>query len=153
MLSKTVDDSRTEQVQIILPQHVNSSFRLFGGQMMSWVDVVAAVVARRHSGSHVITAAVERLDFLEPASLDDILLLKGHITYAGKTSMEVCVDSFVEGLDGTRKLVNRAYLTMVAVGKDGKPTEVPPLELRSELEHKEAAEALMRKSARSPKNA
>lgn len=148
---KTVAESRTEQAQILLPMYVNSDFRLFGGQLMAWVDVVAGVVARRHSGSSVTTAAVERLDFLEPAVLDDTLVLVGHITYAGRTSMEVCVDTFVEGHNeqsGHRKLVNRAYLTMVAIDKQGKPTQVPELILTTDEERREYAEALERRKHR-----
>lgn len=134
--TRTVADSRVEQVHIILPGDVNAAFQLFGGLLMQWIDVVAAVVARRHSGSRVITAAVDHLEFLAPAQLNDVVVLLGRMTYAGRTSMEVCVETFVEQIDfgGARKLVNRAFVTMVALDQDRNPTVVPKLLPQSDQE-------------------
>ena len=73
--AKTVAQSRTEQVHIIMPLHLNQSFRVFGGQLMQWIDVVAGVVARRHCGCEVTTAAVDHLVFEAPACLNDIIVL------------------------------------------------------------------------------
>ncbi len=127
--AKSVAHSRAEQVHIIMPMDVNASFQLFGGLLMQWIDVVAAVVARRHCGCEVITAAVDHLEFLASAGLNDVLLLLGRMTYAGRTSMEVCVETFVEQPEngGTRQLVNRAYVTMVALDQQRKPAVVPRL--------------------------
>ncbi|MBE5780506.1 MAG: acyl-CoA thioesterase [Clostridiales bacterium] len=136
-LSKKVADSRTEQSQIIMPGHINGMGRLFGGQMMEWIDVVAGVTARRHSNCDVTTAAVDQLLFEAPAYVNDTLILIGEVTYVGNSSMEVRVDSFVESLKGNRKMVNRAYLVMVAIGQDGKPTRVPRLELITKEEQLE----------------
>ncbi len=146
--SHPVSYSRTQQVQIVLPMYVNSTFRLFGGKLMEWIDVVAAVVARRHSGSHVTTASVENLSFLAPARLDDIVVLDGRVTYVGRTSMEVRVDTYVEQLSGERQLVNTAYLTMVALDMAGKPTQVPALELQTEEEKRAYAEGKARREMR-----
>lgn len=133
---KRVSQSRTEQVHIIMPGDVNSSFRLFGGLLMQWIDVVAAVVARRHADREVLTAAVDHLSFLKPANLNDIVTLCGRVTYVGNTSMEICVETYVERPERNkqRALVNRAYLTMVALDEDGKPTRVPRLALETEQE-------------------
>lgn len=133
---KSVDESRTEQVHIVMPGDVNSSFHLFGGLLMQWIDVVAAVVARRHANREVLTAAVDHLSFLKPAHLDDIVTLCGRVTYVGTTSMEICVDTYVERPErnAQRALVNRAYLTMVALDENRKPTPVPRLLLESEQE-------------------
>lgn len=146
--AKTVAESRTEMIQLVLPMYVNSSFRLFGGQLMQWIDVVAAVVARRHSGCKVTTAAVEQLDFQAPAELDDMVVLRGRITYVGRTSMEVCVDTYVEALGGERRQVNRALLTLVALGADKRPTEVPALRLETDEERADYAAGQARKMAR-----
>ncbi len=146
--SHPVSYSRTQQVQIVLPMYVNSTFRLFGGKLMEWIDVVAAVVARRHSGSHVTTASVENLSFLAPARLDDIVVLDGRVTYVGRTSMEVRVDTYVEQLSSERQLVNTAYLTMVALDMAGKPTQVPALELQTEEEQRAYAEGKARREMR-----
>ena len=86
-----------------------------------------AVVARRHSQQNVTTLIVDHLHFKRPAFEGCTMLLTGRITYTGCTSMEVRVDSYVESLDGTRELVNSAYLVRVALDESGRPTPVPPL--------------------------
>lgn len=124
---KRVEESITEHTQIIMPQHINGTERLFGGMLMQWIDVVAGVVARRHSQCNVITAAIDNLQFKEGAQVNDTVVLIGKITYVGNSSMEVRVDTYVEELNGMRKPINRAYLVMVALGSDGKPIRVPRL--------------------------
>lgn len=137
MEAKHVSDSLTEQVQIIMPSHCNGAERLFGGQLVEWIDVVASVVARRHSGCNVTTAAIDNLQFKQGAFINNTLVLIGRITYIGTTSMEVRVDTYVEDLTGIRKVVNRAYLVMVAINEEGLPTEVPKLLLETESERAE----------------
>ena len=141
-------DSYTEQVQIIMPQHVNGAHRLFGGQLMAWIDVVAGVAARRHSGRTVTTASVDELSFLNPANLDDMVVLAARVTYVGRTSMEVRVDTYVERPDGRRDPVNRAYLVLVALDESGKPTEVPDLAVETEEERAEWADGERRRLLR-----
>lgn len=137
MEPKRVADSLTEQIQILMPIHINGTDRLFGGQLVQWIDVVAAVVARRHSERNVITAAIDNLQFKSGAYINNTLVLIGRITYVGKTSMEVRVDTYVEDLTGMRKVVNRAYLVMVALDESGIPTEVPKILIESESERAE----------------
>lgn len=146
--AKTVSASRTEQAQILLFDTMNGQKRLFGGRLMEWIDVVAAVVARRHSGYNVTTAAVDNLQFTSPAYVNDTVILSGYITYAGKTSMEVCVRTFVENLDGTRREINKAYLVMVAIDENGKPVSVPAVIPETEDEIREYSEALKRREYR-----
>ena len=124
---KTAAESRTEQIQILMPQHINGCKRLFGGVLMEWIDVVACAVARRHSHSEVTTASVDNLQFKAPAYVNSTVILIGAITYVGTTSMEVRVDTFVEALTGERQLVNRAYVVMVALDENEQPTKVPRL--------------------------
>ncbi len=139
---RTVAHSRAEQVHIILPGDVNASFQLFGGLLMQWIDIVAAVVARKHCSCQVITAAVDHLEFLAPARLNDVVVLLGRMTYAGRTSMEVCVETFVEQMEngGKRQRVNQAFVTMVALDHDRRPTVVPRLlpETQQEIDDYEA---------------
>jgi acyl-CoA hydrolase len=137
MEAKHVSDSLTEQVQIIMPSHINGADRLFGGQLVEWIDVVASVVARRHSGCNVTTAAIDNLQFKQAAFINNTLVLVGRITYVGSTSMEIRVDTYVEDLSGMRKVVNRAYLVMVAINDDGLPAKVPKLILETEAERAE----------------
>lgn len=120
-------DSRTEQVHIITQSDINGFDRLFGGALMAWIDILAAVVARRHSECNVTTVFVDTLEFRAPARVNDTIYMTGKITYAGKTSMEVCVKTFVEELSGERKLINVAYLILVALDEEENPAEVPEL--------------------------
>lgn len=117
---------RTTQVQIVMPCHVNGVHRLFGGQLMEWIDVVAAVEARRHAGADVTLAAVDPLEFLAPVHVNDMVVIQAEVTWTGRTSLEVGVETFVEHLDGSRQLVNRAHLVFVAVDDRGQPVPVPP---------------------------
>lgn len=125
--AKRVSDSEIEQVQPVFKAHLNSQNRLFGGQLVAWIDIVAGAVARRHCNRNVTTAVIDSLQFKEPVFPDDVVVLYGRMTYVGRTSMEVRVDSYVEALDGNRKLVNTAYLVLVALDENGKPTPVPRL--------------------------
>ena len=130
----------TEQIQIVMPAHVNGVYRLFGGQLMAWIDVVASVAARRHCGLQVITAVVDGLDFLSPVYLNDLLVIQASVTWTGNTSMEVQVKTFVEQAEGHRDLVNLAYLVMVAVDQSNQPAAVKPF-LPQTQEQKEQWEA------------
>ena len=131
---RRVADSAVTQTQIVLSSHINGAGRLFGGQLMEWIDIVAGVVARRHSHCTQTTASVDNLQFKEAVRLNDTLILLGKITYVGHTSMEVQVDSYVEDLDGTRKLVKTAFFVMVALDEKDHPVQVPGLILETEEE-------------------
>lgn len=148
MNEKTVDYSRTEHVQILTQSTLNGYKRLFGGRLMEWIDIVAAVVARRHSGRNVTTAFIDSLSFEGPAYANETLVLKGHITYTGKTSMEVCVKTYVESLGSELSLINTAYVVMVALDENDKPTPVPRLILQTDEEKAEWSRALKRKELR-----
>ena len=147
-LFKKVSDSKTEQVHILMYEHINGEGRLFGGRLMEWIDVVAGVVARRHAGMTITTVTVDRLEFLAPAYLGDTIVLDGRITYVGNTSMEVRVDTYVEKLSGEKERINRAYLVMVGLGKDDRPARVPRLTLETDEERAEWDAAVCRKENR-----
>ena len=148
MAGKHVSESYTEQVQILSQSTLNGYNRLFGGQLMQWIDVVAAVVARRHSGCNVTTASVDNLRFEGPAYANDTIVLCGYITYTGRTSLEVCVRTYVEELSGLKRLINVAYLVMVALNAEERPTEVPKLVVESEAEKREWEAACERNAIR-----
>ncbi len=128
MRKKKPSESYTEQVQIVSQADLNGFSRLFGGRLMQWIDIAAAVCARRHSECNVITAMVDKLEFHAAAYANDILLLTAKVTYTGRTSMEVCVESFVEKGSGRRKLINRAFFIMVAMDKNEIPAPIPRLD-------------------------
>ena len=147
-MKKKASESYTEQVQLLTKASMNGYNRLFGGVLMEWIDVVAAIAARRHSGKNVTTAVVDRLEFKAPAHTNECLVLRAKITYAGKTSMEVCVKTYIEGLNGERELINKAYLVMVALDENELPTEVPELVLETEAEMREWEAAKRRNKLR-----
>ena len=134
-ISKTVDDSRVETVHLVRPNHLNGANRLFGGILMQWIDEVAGIVAKRHSMSNVTTASVDNLTFLHGAYQNDMVVIKGKMTWVGSTSMEVCVDTYVESPNGERHRINNAHFMMVALDENDKPMKVPGLILKTEDEH------------------
>ncbi|MBR5258282.1 MAG: acyl-CoA thioesterase [Clostridia bacterium] len=140
----------TTSVQIVLPQHCNGykKPRLFGGQLMAWIDITGAVAARRYTQKAVTTVCIDNLNFMNPAYLNDTVVLEARVTWTGRTSLEVRVDSYVEQLDGIRKCVNRAYLVFVALDNDDKPSEVPPFNPETDEEKQEYAQALVRREIR-----
>ncbi len=146
--TKRVEDSQSEIVQLVLAQHINGYNRLFGGQLVAWIDILAGVVARRHSNRNVTTATIDNLQFKHPAHVNDVVVLIGKITYVGKTSMEVRVDTYIEDLAGDKELINTAYLVLVALDEREQPTEVPRLVLETDEEKAEWEAAEKRRQFR-----
>ncbi len=131
---KTVDDSRVETVHIVRPNHLNGANRLFGGILMQWIDEVAGIVAKRHAMTNVTTASVDNLTFLRGAYQNEMVVIKGKLTWVGNTSMEVCVDTYVEDLRGERIRINNAHFMMVALDENDKAVKVPKLVLQTDDE-------------------
>lgn len=122
---KTIEESRTEQIHLLRYENINGENRLFGGQLVSWIDEVGGIVAKRHTGINVTTASIDNLRFKEPAHLDDLIVIIGYITYVGNTSMEVRVDTYLEEKDGIRRPINRAYISLVGLDESGQPKQIP----------------------------
>ena len=141
---------KTTAVQIVMPQHCNGykNPRLFGGQMMAWIDVVGAVAARRYTQRAVTTVCIDNLTFLKPAYLNDTIVQEAVVTWTGNTSLEVRVDSMVERLDGSRELINRAYAVFVALDDQDRPAPVPPFVPETEEEKRIFQDAEIRKQFR-----
>ncbi len=147
-IKRTVSDSMVEQVYQVRPQHLNGASRLFGGQLMAWIDEVAGLVAVRHSKGDVVTASVDNLRFIRGAKQHDLIVLIGRMTYVGNSSMEVRVDTYIEDFEGIRRPINRAYLTEVAINKDGSPRKAPGLIIQNESERAEWLAGERRKQLR-----
>ncbi len=124
---KYVSASETESSHLLFPEDMNCYGRLFGGRLLQWMDETAGIVAKRHSESVVVTAAIDNLQFLHGAGEQDTIFMHGYLTYVGRTSMEVRVDTYCEMQDGKRFMINRAFFVMVAVDADGNPQPVPGL--------------------------
>ena len=145
---KKVEDSLTVQQYLICPAHINHYGRLFGGQLLKWIDELAGIVAIRHCGATVTTAAIDNLQFHAPAYSGDMIVLEGRVTYVGRTSMEVRVDTYREELNGARERINRAYIDMVSINCKGEPIEVPDLLIETEEQRLEYEAAQKRKQMR-----
>src|SRR5678809_1014853 len=119
----TPEQTRCVMTQIVMPMHTNGmSGVMFGGVMMQWIDVCAGVAAMRHAAGAVRAASIDRLDFLSPVRVGEIVILNAQVNYTGKTSMEVGCRVETEHMrSGTRRYVTKAYLTFVAVDGEGKP--------------------------------
>ena len=114
---------------------------------------VATVVARRHAHCNPTTASVDNLQFKEAVHLNNTLIIEGKLTYVGRTSMEVRVDTFVESLSGARKLVNTAYVVMVALDENEHPMEVPGLLVETDEEKAEWEAGVKRNDLRKHRRA
>jgi len=146
---KTVSRSQVVMTQLVLPSHTNSLDTIFGGTIMSWIDIAAAIVAQRHSGREVVTASIDKLDFIAPVKKGWVVNLKASINFISKSSMEIGVRVDAENPKTAEKFhTASAYLTFVALGSNGKPTEVPGLILETDEEKRRFENARLRREQR-----
>ena len=114
--------------EYVLPQHTNALGGVFGGQIMGWVDLCAAICAQRHSGRMAVTAFVDDLKFEQPVRVGEVVRLEARVTAAFRTSMEIeVVVQGEQAMTGRRWPCVTARLTFVAIDANGKPAPVPPL--------------------------
>ena len=139
----TPEASRCVMTQIVMPTHTNGAAGvMFGGVMMQWIDVCAGVAAMRHAGGSVVTASIDRLDFLGSVHVGEVVVLSAQVNFAHKTSMEVGVRVETEDMRSrARRYTTKAYLTFVAVDGHGRPLPVPPLELVTDEDRRRCADA------------
>lgn len=141
--------STTEMAEYVLPQHANVYGAVFGGQILAWIDLCAAVCAQRHSGRLCVTASVDDLLFKRPVLVGQVVLLCARLTATFRTSMEIEVTVWGEDtLSGERWPTVACLTTFVAVGEGGKPVPVPPLLLESDDDHAAQAAADERRRVR-----
>lgn len=125
---KTVCESRVEMAQVMFPVDANEAGNVHGGTIMKLIDTAAGIVALRHCRTNVVTASMDRLDFHEPVFDGELLILRASINYVGRTSMEVGVRVEAENLmTGQVRHTNSAYLTLVSLDENRKPTPVPKI--------------------------
>ena len=124
---KSAACSGSEFVQILRKANMNGADRLFGGHLITWMDEVAAVSARRYAEGPVTTACIENMRFLRPAHLNETLVVTGRVIYTGRTSMEVLVTAETEAYNGERTLIADAHFILVALDENEHPRAVAPL--------------------------
>src|SRR5215216_3097107 len=149
MIAKSPSDSETEMVQVVLPNDANPLGFILGGTVMHLIDIAGAIASHRHTRTLLVTAAVDGLQFLHPIKVGDLIILHARVTAAWHTSLEVEVEVFSEEtLTGLRRLTSRAYLTFVAIDRDGRRLPIPGLLLETEDEKRKAADADRRRAER-----
>jgi len=149
MAQHNVCDSRVEMTEIVLPNDTNPLGNCMGGRVMHFIDIAAAIAARRFARTTCVTAAVDQINFLRPVPMGSLLVLHGSVNFAGRTSMEIGVRVEIESTESReREHCASAYLTFVALDENGKPMVVPELVLDSEEDHRRHNEAQERRKHR-----
>nr|WP_253696790.1 acyl-CoA thioesterase [Bdellovibrio bacteriovorus] len=147
--AKPVSASQVIMTQLVLPSHTNSLGTIFGGTIMSWIDIAAAIAAQRHSNKEVVTASIDRLDFVAPVYKGWVVNLKASVNYTSRTSMEVGVRVDAENpKTGETFHTASAYCTFVALGSNGKPTEIPALTVETDDDRRRFEAAKTRREHR-----
>lgn len=146
---KSAHSSQCIMTQLVLPIHTNSIGTVFGGTVMSWIDIAGAIAAQRHSCCEVVTASIDQLNFIAPICAGWVVNLKASVNFTSKTSMEIGVRVEAEN-PKTAELFHTAsaYLTFVALGSDGRPKIVPGLDLKTDVEKRRFDAARKRRELR-----
>lgn len=145
----TVAATRVEMTQMVLPQFANALGNVFGGQIMAWIDICAAVAAQRHCRADVVTASFDAVHFIAPVKQGHIVILRSQVNAAFSTSVECGVlVTMGDPLTGVHRRAVKAYATFVPLDPHGKPQAVPPLLLDTDDDRRRAAAAAMRRTGR-----
>jgi acyl-CoA hydrolase len=149
LVTRTVAESQAERSEIVFPADTNALGNLFGGRLMQYIDLVGAVASSRHARAVTVTASMDHLDFVAPVHVGDMLILKASVNRAFRTSMEVGVKAMVEDVrEGRLKHVSSAYLTYVAVDRDGRAIAVPQVVPETEHQKRRFEDAGRRREMR-----
>ena len=146
----TPEQTRCVMTQIVMPMHTNGvAGVMFGGVMMQWIDVCAGVAAMRHAAGAVLTASIDRLDFLSPVHVGEVVVLQAQVNFTATTSMEVgCRVETDDIRTGTRRYVTKAYLTFVAIDERGRPRPIAPIEVAGDEDRRRHGDAEARRRER-----
>jgi acyl-CoA hydrolase len=146
---RPVCDSQSEMAEIVLPNDANPLAALLGGRLMHWIDLAGALAAHRHSRNFVVTASVDHIDFLVPVRVGDLVILRSSVNRVFQTSMEVGVKVFVEHyISNTSQHVGSAYLTFVAIDREGNRLKVAPVIPETEEQRRRYDDAGRRREIR-----
>ena len=148
-MKKTPKDSQVEMMEMVMPGHTNPQNTIFGGVVMSWIDIAAAMCAARHCNKPVVTVHVDDIDFRHPIKIGAHVSIKASLNYVGKSSMVIGTKvTSTNPYTGKTLVTTKAYLTFVALDEDGKPCIVPELELITEDDKRRYANAKKRTESR-----
>jgi len=133
MREKTPSESHAEVIVRMFPSDANPAGNVFGGEILKHIDMVAGIVAQRHSQSNAVTVSMDSLNFLKPVFVGNVLTLNARINYVHNSSMEIEVRAEAEDIiTGIRTVTGTAFVTFVALDKNGKPTHAPKLSLKTD---------------------
>ena len=142
-------ESFVSMTELVLPNDTNTLNNLMGGRLMHWMDIVSAIAAQKHSNKTVVTASVDNISFKHPIRLGNVVTLRAKVTRAFTSSMEVRIDVDAEDVPTGEKFEsNSAYFTFVALDANGRPTDVPEIEVETEEEKEYYNGALRRRQLR-----
>ena len=145
----TVSKSYCEVNEIVLPNHTNSLGNLMGGRLLYLMDICAAISAQRHTGRVCVTAAVDSVKFQAPIKEAEVVVIKGQVNRAFRTSMEVELNVWAENnIAGTLRKCNQAFFTFVAIDENDRPIEVPAIVPETDEEHERFIQAAKRRELR-----
>jgi uncharacterized protein (TIGR00369 family) len=145
MIEKSPQESYIIMQEMVMPQHTNPQNTIFGGVVMSWIDIAAAMSAAKHCNRPVVTVHVDEIHFITPIKVGEHVKVSASVNYVGRTSMVVGVKVESENpYFNEVKTTTRAYLTFVALDTSGKPIEVPRLKLETEAEKRRYLNAKLR---------
>lgn len=142
---KTIEESQVTITQLMLPSHSNFSGKIHGGFILGLMDQIAFACASRHSRNYCVTASVNKVDFLNPIEVGELVTLKASINYTGRTSMVIGVRVESENIQtGKKKHCNSSYFTMVAKDEQGNNVKVPGIILKTENSVRRFARSIAR---------
>ena len=141
--SRPVRHSQTTITELMIPSYANFGGKIHGGILLSLMDKVAYACASKHAGTYCVTVSVDKVEFLQPVEVGELVSLHASVNYVGRSSLVVGIRVEAQNVKlGTTKHTNSSYFTMVAKGEDDKPTSVPELILENKEEVKRFIEAL-----------
>ena len=148
-MEKTPDNSKAEVIIRMFPSDANPAGNVFGGAILKHIDMVAGIVAQRYSQTNAVTVSMDKISFLKPVFVGNVLFVNARVNYVQKSSMEIEVNVEAEDIaKGTRVHTGNAFVTFVALDDDGKPTPVPKLKIENPEDKKRFEEGKIRMDRR-----
>ena len=148
-MEKTPDESKAEVIMRMFPSDANPAGNVFGGAILKHIDMVAGIVAQRFSQTNAVTVSMDKISFLKPVFVGNVLFVKAQVNYVQKSSMEIEVNVEAEDIaKGTRVHTGNAFVTFVALDDNGKPTAVPTLRIETPEDQKRFDEGKIRMERR-----
>ena len=149
MQEKSPSESHAEVIVRMFPSDANPAGNVFGGEILKHIDMVAGIVAQRHSQSNAVTVSMDSVNFLKPVFVGNVLSLNARINYVHNSSMEIEVKAEAEDIaTGIRTVTGSAFVTFVSLDKNGKPTPVPKLALKTDDDRRKFEEGKIRMDTR-----